>query len=75
MAVVASRDPDPDKCEHYAQFAAKLQPLKFDIAYWILFLLVMLMLFCSSWYYGRYVLPLPGSIYNYPPLLRGGEDF
>jgi hypothetical protein len=46
---------DTDKCAHYAQFASRLKPLAFDVIYWLLFLLVVLMLFCSSWYYGRYV--------------------
>jgi len=45
---------DQAKCRHYAQFAAQLDAIHFDILYWFLFLLVVLMLFCSSWYYGRY---------------------
>ncbi len=46
---------DPNKCRHYARFAADLHPVQFDVVYWLLFLLVVMMLFCSSWYYGRYV--------------------
>jgi hypothetical protein len=46
--------PDEQKCQHYAQFAYHLQAVGFDIVYWLLFMAVMLMLFISSWYYGRY---------------------
>jgi len=54
----ASKDGvDATKCRHYAQFASRLDAIHFDILYWFLFLLVVLMLFCSSWYYGRYVGP------------------
>ncbi len=52
--VRTQRAMDSYKCHHYARFAAGLQPVKFDVVYWLLFLFVVSMLFCSSWYYGRY---------------------
>ncbi|KAK4155503.1 hypothetical protein C8A00DRAFT_31638 [Chaetomidium leptoderma] len=42
---------DPERCAHYAGFAAKLDRRSFDFIYWFLFVLVMIMLFVSSWKY------------------------
>ncbi|KAK0630142.1 hypothetical protein B0T17DRAFT_589741 [Bombardia bombarda] len=42
---------DPRQCEHYAAFAAHLERVAFDVIYWLLFLLVILMLFLASWKY------------------------
>ncbi len=61
IMAVAHRGIDLDKCYHYARFAAHLEAVKFDVVYWLLFLLVVSMLFCSSWYYGRYVRSSPGQ--------------
>ncbi|KAL2130310.1 hypothetical protein VTI74DRAFT_6636 [Chaetomium olivicolor] len=42
---------DPERCEHYAGFAAHLDRRSFDFIYWFLFAVVIGMLFLSSWKY------------------------
>lgn len=44
-----------DQCRHYAGFAAHLDRHHFDIVYWVLFMLVVLMLFTASYKYSRSV--------------------
>lgn len=46
-------DGDIARCEYYARFAAHLGRTSFDVIYWVLFLLVIIMLFAASWRYGR----------------------
>lgn len=41
------------KCQQYAPFAAHLERLHFKSIYWVLFILVLLMLFVSSWYWTK----------------------
>ncbi|KAK1769871.1 hypothetical protein QBC33DRAFT_556294 [Phialemonium atrogriseum] len=48
-------DGDIARCEYYARFAAHLGRTSFDVIYWLLFLLVIIMLFAASWRYGRSV--------------------
>ncbi|KAK0753940.1 hypothetical protein B0T18DRAFT_424408 [Schizothecium vesticola] len=43
-----------DQCRHYAGFAAHLDRHHFDAAYWVLFMLVVLMLFTASYKYSSY---------------------
>ena len=43
------------QCRHYAAFAAHLDRSHFDVVYWLLFLLVVLMLFTASYKYSRFV--------------------
>ncbi|KAK3987404.1 hypothetical protein QBC44DRAFT_119137 [Cladorrhinum sp. PSN332] len=42
---------DPAQCAHYAAFASHLSRREFDFIYWFLFILVIAMLFLSSWKY------------------------
>ncbi|KAK4457608.1 hypothetical protein QBC42DRAFT_317414 [Cladorrhinum samala] len=42
---------DPAQCAHYAAFASHLGRREFDFIYWFLFILVIAMLFLSSWKY------------------------
>jgi hypothetical protein len=48
-------DGDNIRCQHYARFASHLGRTSFDIIYWLLFLLVIILLFAASWRYGRLV--------------------
>ncbi|KAL2182492.1 hypothetical protein L209DRAFT_759615 [Thermothelomyces heterothallicus CBS 203.75] len=49
---MARGDPiDPVQCAHYASFASHLDRRSFDFIYWFLFVLVVVMLFLSSWKY------------------------
>jgi hypothetical protein len=60
--------PDPVRCPYYAQFASDLERTHFDVIYWVLFIFNILLLFCASIVYMKYVppfLPLP----SYQPLL------
>ncbi len=52
---------DPERCEHYAGFAAHLDRKAFDCIYWVLFATVICMLFMSSWKYSGFV--------SLPPIL------
>jgi hypothetical protein len=52
MASIFS-DRDDVRCRHYARFAAHLDRAHFDIIYWVLFMLVIILLFSASWRYGR----------------------
>lgn len=56
MANISNDSVDDAQCKHYAQFASHLGRTSFDIIYWLLFVLVILMLFAASWRYGRLVL-------------------
>lgn len=49
--------PDEARCRHYARFAAHLDRAHFDIIYWLLFTLVILMLCMASARYMRSVSP------------------
>ena len=49
---------DPERCEHYAAFAAHLDRRSFDFIYWFLFVSVIGMLFLASWKYSGCVSPL-----------------
>ncbi|KAI1077070.1 hypothetical protein F5B20DRAFT_280935 [Whalleya microplaca] len=42
---------DPERCRHYAQFAANLKKVHFDVIYWTFFIAVIGILFLSSWIY------------------------
>jgi hypothetical protein len=42
---------DPQRCAHYAGFAAHLNRKAFDFIYWFLFAAVICMLFLASWKY------------------------
>ena len=42
-----------EQCRHYAGFAAHLDRHHFDIVYWVLFGLVVLMLFTASYKYSQ----------------------
>ncbi|KAI0007060.1 hypothetical protein F4779DRAFT_525890 [Xylariaceae sp. FL0662B] len=42
---------DPERCRHYARFAAGLSRIHFDVIYWSFFLTVIGTLFLSSWIY------------------------
>jgi hypothetical protein len=48
---------DPERCAHYAGFASHLDRRSFDFIYWFLFVLVIGMLFLSSWQYSGLVVP------------------
>ena len=58
---------DPERCEHYAGFAAHLNRRDFDLMYWFLFATVICMLFASSWKYSGFGFPLPLSHTPFPP--------
>ncbi|KAK4229533.1 hypothetical protein QBC38DRAFT_508142 [Podospora fimiseda] len=47
----SSDEIDPAQCAHYAAFASHLSRREFDFIYWFLFILVVAMLFLSSWKY------------------------
>ena len=48
---------DPGRCNHYAKFASRLDRVHFEGLYWLMFVLVILFLFLSSWIYQWYVSP------------------
>lgn len=47
--------PDEARCRHYARFASHLDRKHFDIIYWFLFILVIVMLCLASARYMRSV--------------------
>lgn len=53
---------NPEQCAHYAAFASHLGRKPFDVIYWLLFGLVIIMLFLASWKYSRSVSPCPLAI-------------
>lgn len=60
-----------DQCRHYAGFAAHLDRHHFDIVYWVLFMLVVLMLFTASYKYSRLVPIFPFALpppLSHPPV-------
>ncbi|KAI2621211.1 hypothetical protein GGR54DRAFT_92676 [Hypoxylon sp. NC1633] len=42
---------DDERCPHYAQFAANLNRVDFDVIYWLFFFTVIGILFVASWIY------------------------
>lgn len=59
---MARSNNDP-KCIQHARFAAHLDRAHFDIIYWVLFIIVILMLFAASFRYGRLVGPFPVALF------------
>lgn len=57
---------DPERCAHYAGFAAHLDRRSFDFIYWFLFVAVIGMLFLASWKYSGLVWSTPFSPVLFP---------
>ena len=54
MAGIFSPKDEP-RCTHYAGFMDHLQRWQFDVAYWLLFLFVLHLMFGAAWAYSRFV--------------------
>ncbi|KAJ6440101.1 CobW domain-containingprotein [Purpureocillium lavendulum] len=52
-AMPGNYGPDPALCKHYAGFASHMSLWQFQVVYWVLFVLNLVVLFFSSWIYTK----------------------